>query len=264
MHHCDDGTGTWVDSDEESTVFDKRFYEEVLRRSWRPRLVDAGVNWTWGGNNRGVMMLNTDICLFYDIPEGNDQSCCTDTTGNCRDDATQNVQCPTAELIRPEAFSAFTRFLGGENLNNGNQEPFYEAFTESWTKATELGYGDNDSPLFELPESCGPTTTSPTASPVVTPPTSQSPSITGTAAPVPVEAPVPVSCQDVESFQVEKYHGDGFKTLTCDEIEIDKCNRYGHLCPVTCDACDCLKSRMICQSDDDCCSGRCGDKGKCK
>lgn len=29
--------GTWVQSDDESTIFDKGFYQEVLNRGWRPR-----------------------------------------------------------------------------------------------------------------------------------------------------------------------------------------------------------------------------------
>ena len=257
--------GTWVDSDARSTVFDKRFYEEVIRRAWRPRQVDAGVNWTWGGNNRGVMMLNTDICLFFDIPEGNEQNCCTDTNNNCRDASIQNNQCATAENVRPEAFAAFNEFLGGQNLNNGNQEPFYVAFAEAWTKATQLGHGDNE--LFELSDSCGPTasptaaTPEPTASPIVSiPEPTASPVVTPPTSPV-TQQPVG-NCQDVESFTVEKMDGET-KTKTCDQISLDNCTKFGHFCRVTCGVCDCLTEKMRCESNDECCSGVCNNKGKC-
>jgi hypothetical protein len=40
--------GIWVDT-EESVVFDKRFYEEIYCREWRPRNIDTDVqDWTRG------------------------------------------------------------------------------------------------------------------------------------------------------------------------------------------------------------------------
>lgn len=264
--------GTWVDNDLESTIFDKRFYEETLRRAWRPRQTAAGVNWTWGGNNRGVMFLNTDICLFFDIPEGNNQNCCTDISGNCRDDTVQNIQCPTAESVRPEAFAAFNEFLGGTNLNNNNNDPFYRAFSEAWTAATELGYSGNE--LFTLVDTCDPT--APTAPTPVTPapvPATPAP-VPITPAPVPITpAPVPVSspvstpsaqCEDFDGiFQVRRRDGS-LKDMTCDQISLDKCAKHGHLCRNTCGACECLLAKMTCTSDTDCCSNKCNDKGKCR
>jgi len=41
-----------VNSEAESLVFDKRYYEELLRRAWIPRNVDDDTipqDWTWGG-----------------------------------------------------------------------------------------------------------------------------------------------------------------------------------------------------------------------
>ncbi len=269
--------GTWVDNDLESTVFDKRFYEETLRRAWRPRQTAAGVNWTWGGNNRGVMMLNTDICLFYDIPEGNNQDCCTDTTGNCRDNTVQNSQCPTAENVRPEAFAAFNEFLGGPitNLNNNNNEPFYAAFLTAWTTATELGYSENE--LSVLENTCDPTAPTTPAPVPITPapvpatlapvPITPAP-VPSTLAPVPspVSAPVPApstECEDFDGvFQVTKNDGS-LKDMTCDQINVDKCTKHGHLCRNTCGSCECLLTKMICTSDADCCSNKCNAKGRC-
>ena len=153
--------GTWVDSVRESLVFDKRFYEEVVRRNWVPRQTDsAGVNWTWGGNGRNVMMLNTDICLRFDIPDGNEQSCCTDDANRNGCPREINDVCTSSENARPEAFEAFESFLA----NNNNNDPFYEAYSVAWQKATENGYDS----LRELQDTCGPP--GPTPSPVVRPP----------------------------------------------------------------------------------------------
>ncbi len=151
--------GTWVDNDLESTIFNKRYYEEVPRRIWRPRQTSAGVNWTWGGNNRGVMMLNTDICLFHDIPDGNNQNCCTDISRDCRDSTIQNNQCPSSAGVRPEAFAAFSEFIGGTNLNNPNNQPFFNAFTTAWTLATEIAHSDDE--LFPLSNTCSGDTPAP-------------------------------------------------------------------------------------------------------
>lgn len=265
--------GTWVDSDQESTVFDKRFYEEVLRRAWIPRQTNAGLDWTWGGNNRGVMMLNTDICLFYDIPEETDPNCCTNTNGNCRDNSVQNRQCPTAETVRPEAFEAFNDFLGGNNLNNGNQEPFYQAYATAWQLATERGYSDDE--LFEVPDACSPTapltiqpsfshSSSPTTSPTISSAPVAALTASPTSSPTISFAPVAESCTDVTgSFEFTKSDGS-IKTTTCDRISLDKCTKFGNFCRQTCDVCDCLRTKMRCTSDDECCSGKCNDKGQCK
>merc|ERR1712156_130639 len=143
---------------------------------------------TWGGQNRGVMMLNTDICLSFDIPDGNNQNCCTDTTGNCRG---FNNQCNTAANVRPDAFNAFEEF---KNFGNNNNEPFYEAFSIAWKLATENGYSENE--LFDVPETCDPSaptpaepSRAPNTSPVVqpSPPTAPSPVVQ----PSPPTAPSP-------------------------------------------------------------------------
>lgn len=239
--------GTWVDSDEQSTVFNKRFYEEVLRRAWRPRQTNAGVDWTWGGRRRGVMMLNTDICLYFDIPDGDNQDCCTNTSLDCRDATIQNNQCPLANVTRPEAFNAFTDFLGGQALNNRNQEPFYDGFTAAWKRATESGYSDNE--LFELRETCG-ITSDPTPSPTSSPTLSHSTPPSGV-------------CEDVDSFEVLRKDGST-KTMTCSEVLAnDKCTKFGHFCRKSCNVCRCLEPRMVCSAHEDCCSGQCNDDGRC-
>ncbi len=69
--------GTWVRDTDQSVVFDRQYYTETTRRAWRPRSTPVGTNWIWGGDDRNVLMLNTDICLRFDIPDGDNQTCCT-------------------------------------------------------------------------------------------------------------------------------------------------------------------------------------------
>ena len=204
--------GTWVQSDEESTIFDKQFYEEVLNRGWRPRQTDTDVadnDWTWGGRNRGVMMLNTDICLRYDIDDGS--PCCTNTNENCRDNSVQNIQCDDSSDVRPEAFAVFNEFVAG---NRGDNDAFFSAFSSAWVKATENGYDS----LLDLVNICE-ETLEPTLNPtgVIVEPTLNPTGI----------------CSDVDSFKDMKG-----RTRDCAWVEDkDKCRKFSDECPVTCNAC---------------------------
>ena len=272
--------GAWVDSDEQSIIFDKRFYEEVMRRAWFPRTATnpAGEpiqNWSWGGNNRPdpVMMLNTDICLKFDIPEDDAPACCTDITGNCRGNF-DNVQCPTAEQVRPEAVAAFDEFIGGANLGNNNNAPFYDAFFIAWEKATENGHSGLLSPLVD---SCGPVeptpgpTTSPVASPVSPSPTNaqtssptqasvpSSPSPTGTVATAQPNAGF--TCEDSQTGIVDN---NGNPRDCAWVIAGGRCKGFGHLCPLSCDACFCRGNGMFCSADTDCCSLTCRGDSTCQ
>mmetsp|Transcript_15100 Transcript_15100/g.23017 ORF Transcript_15100/g.23017 Transcript_15100/m.23017 type:complete len:462 (+) Transcript_15100:72-1457(+) len=138
--------GTWVETDEDSTVFDTGFFTETVNRPWRPRGTAVGTDWTWG-NDRDVMMLNTDICLRFDIPDGDDQECCTNTERNCG--PTNLPQCESSQIVRPQAFEAFEEFAGRDNNAN---IAFYSAFSEAWQKATENGYAAGS--LNDLEASC--------------------------------------------------------------------------------------------------------------
>ncbi len=200
--------GTWVQDDERSTEFDNNFYRELLRRSWFPR--ETGVandDWTWGGQNRNVLMLNTDICLRFDIDDGT--PCCTNTNaGNCRG---QNNQCLSSEEVRPDAFNAVNTFAGDDTNDN---DAFFAAFTSAWVQATENGYDS----LNELVASCE-DTEGPTRSPSG-----------DTEGPTP--SPIG-SCSDVDSFKDKKN-----TKRDCDWVlSKDKCKKYSKKCPVSCDSC---------------------------
>ena len=126
--------------------------------SWRTRNIGLdNQDWTTGrpednGNIR--MMLNTDICLVHNLP-GN-IPCCT-RTGNtyengqdqCIDNNLARRRCPmyTEAHARYESRQIVGEMLGG-TLPNNNQQPFYDAFTEAWRKATTVGQ-TNLSPLSE-------------------------------------------------------------------------------------------------------------------
>jgi len=218
--------GTWVNSDEESTVFDKRFYRELLNRAWRPR--EENDDWVWGGRNRGVMMLHTDICLRFDVDDG--EACCTNTDSDCRDNQLQNNQCSDASQVRPEAFAAVGEFASGRGNDN---DAFFDAYRTAWKAATELGYDS----LHELVDTCGDTsapTPSPTSGDRTPRPTSGDRTPSPTSGRTRRPTPSPMSgCNDLPSF--EDHRG---RTRDCDWVQRkNKCRKFDQECPVTCGTC---------------------------
>jgi len=205
--------GIWVDTIEESLVFDKRYYEEIFRRAWVPRnLDDNGVpqDFTWGnrngpgGNGSPRFMLNTDLCLAFDIDVTRSDNavfpCCTrnDLIGNNGNQCENRVDgFDTTGLTnhacnpylpddpRIEAANAVnlfsdprTRRDGSQGFSNDNTA-FFEAFREAWGIATTNGL----SGLQPLTQTCdtSPPTDTPTAAPQL--PTSSPSSSDPTLAP---------------------------------------------------------------------------------
>jgi len=188
-----------MNSEAESLVFDKRYYEEILRRAWIPRNLDddsVPQDWTWGGSGNDEddviatrvdgggdveinlsprFMLNTDMCLFFDID--NSVECCsrTDLDGNActsRNLDFSQTPCQTYEAgsERNEAAQAVVRFANPRSalditgpFFNDNQ-PFFEAFAVAWEKATTNGWTN----LSTLSEACV-TDASPSQSPTANP-----------------------------------------------------------------------------------------------
>jgi len=188
--------GIWVNTVDESLVFDKRYYEEIFRRAWVPRnLDDNGVpqDFTWGNrNNNGSprFMLNTDLCLAFDIdttrsPDNAVFPCCTrndlttnnggnqceirvdgfDTTGlanhTCSTYLPQDPRIEAANAVNLFS-SPRTRPDGSQGFSNDNTA-FFEAFREAWSIATTNGL----SGLQPLTQTCDtfPPTATPTAAP---------------------------------------------------------------------------------------------------
>ncbi|KAL7430594.1 hypothetical protein ACHAXH_004714 [Discostella pseudostelligera] len=147
--------GTWVPTDKEAQIFDKRYYQELVGRSWSPRQasVDPPLqDFTTGDNtSRPKMMLNTDICLVYNLEQS--FPCCTRTDlfdGNGQPHCNTNwdTQCSMYEdgNSRKEATDAVANYLDGGDDNTN----FYEAFRLAWFKATTNGLAD----LQQIVESC--------------------------------------------------------------------------------------------------------------
>lgn len=135
--------GSWV-AERQSQTFDKQYYEDLFVETWRPRNMGTKTqDWTTGaGGNR--VMLNTDICLVFDIDSHieNDMPCCT-RTGICPDREASRQKCPMYKSgdSRRQATSAAREMLGG-SVQSNNNTPFYVAFARAWRKATTVGQDD--------------------------------------------------------------------------------------------------------------------------
>jgi len=141
-------SGTWVNSHIEAQIFDNKYYDELFNSVWWPiKMGQPTQDWVTGRDDS--LMLNTDICLVYDIEDkihGGVQ-CCTKTNGECRNQESKKHKCPMYSRMnsRFEAMEAAEEMLGGSHPHNTNI-PFYNAFEEAWRKATTVGQ-DNLSPL---------------------------------------------------------------------------------------------------------------------
>jgi len=142
--------GTWVPDDQQAQIFDKRYYQEMVSRAWWPREASTEPfqqDFTTGNHNGSPkMMLNTDICLVFDIDDernGSGTECCTrtdlvDGDGNSHCEILEDSQCRLYPHDHPrwEATNAVMHNLDGNNHN------FYEAFRLAWFKATTNGMFD--------------------------------------------------------------------------------------------------------------------------
>ena len=101
------------------------------------------------------MMLNTDICLVWDVEDHFDR-CCTrtdlfdsDGISHCQEAADNQCGLYPPNHPRMGAVDAVMEFLGDGDDNDDNTH-FYEAFKIAWLKATVNGQHD----LHPLRESC--------------------------------------------------------------------------------------------------------------
>eukprot|EP00581_Thalassiosira_minuscula_P017134 CAMPEP_0183721494 /NCGR_PEP_ID=MMETSP0737-20130205/13753_1 /TAXON_ID=385413 /ORGANISM="Thalassiosira miniscula, Strain CCMP1093" /LENGTH=461 /DNA_ID=CAMNT_0025951507 /DNA_START=66 /DNA_END=1451 /DNA_ORIENTATION=- len=147
--------GTWVESNRAAQVFDKGYYEELFTNAWRPRRMGGRKqDWTTGfnGNGKNRVMLNTDMCLVFDIDEHirDRVPCCSRTNtyyqnglNQCIDREATRRRCPMYSGSNPrrQATDAVREMLGG-SVSSNNQKPFYNAFARAWRKATTVGQDD--------------------------------------------------------------------------------------------------------------------------
>lgn len=149
--------GKWVPNHRQAIKFDKGYFEQMVSRAWTPRDNGGGLtDWTTGSKTGQDtnMMLNTDLCFFYDIDDG--EPCCTRTDlrrgdGSSRCLKHANRQCKVIDDTHPRwpAARAAVRYLGGRTANTNN-DPWYNDFKKAWTKATMNGHWD----LKAMPQTC--------------------------------------------------------------------------------------------------------------
>jgi len=132
-------------------VFDKQYFVELSQNAWRKRNVGGAQDWTTGRSG-DQMMLNTDICLVYDIDEnvGTGPPCCTivdrtfpDGENQCIEQEAASRRCSRYSQNDPRRAARNAVIEYGHCDDNSC---FYSAFREAWTKATNLGHS-NLSPL---------------------------------------------------------------------------------------------------------------------
>mmetsp|Transcript_21343 Transcript_21343/g.34930 ORF Transcript_21343/g.34930 Transcript_21343/m.34930 type:complete len:556 (-) Transcript_21343:55-1722(-) len=160
QNHLSGHHGTWMPNVEKAMQWDKGYYEELVQRAWAPRNMNRDNADFMAGPAESQfpkMMLNTDICLAFDIDTAEDIRCCTNinminpATGENRCGIFETNQCKRIDSTHPRAESAqaVLEFLGG-NTPNGDSTRWYRAFTEAWTKATFNGHNE----LWPVQESC--------------------------------------------------------------------------------------------------------------
>ena len=152
--------GTWMPNVEKAMIWDKGFYEEMVQRAWAPRNENQDNQDFMAGPAESAfpkMMLNTDICLAFDIDTAASNKCCTNINminprdGKNRCGIYETNQCKRIDSTHPRAESAqaVLEFLGGNNRNLDSSR-WYRAFTEAWTKATINGHLE----LWPVQETC--------------------------------------------------------------------------------------------------------------
>lgn len=111
-----------------------------MRNIGEPGNGGAPQDWTTGTSG-DQMMLNTDVCLVYDIDENVDTgtNCCTKFDGEapCIEGEGAMRRCSRYHESEPKrsARDAVMEYGGGDDNSR-----FYSAFAEAWGKATNLGH----------------------------------------------------------------------------------------------------------------------------
>lgn len=112
---------------------------------------ESNQDWITGRSNS--LMLNTDLCLVYDIDDfiEDNEPCCTKTDDRCFDPEAAKRKCPVYSRMhsRWEAREAVQEMLMLDDTNTQDRNlSFYMAFAEAWGKATTVGQ-DSLSPLVD-------------------------------------------------------------------------------------------------------------------
>ena len=138
---------------------------------------------------------------------------------------------------RRDAADAVSLFSGG--TNSVALSSFYNAFAIAWEKATKNGWSN----LQDLKATCEETLT-PTKSPTGVP-----------TSPAPTDA-----CRDFDDLV---FNNNGQPRDCVWVIDGGRCRNKADVCPMSCNGCACRQRNWVCDANEDCCSGICGDDGEC-
>lgn len=117
--------GTWAANDAEAQVFDKSYFDELFGRAWTPRgLGTAQQDWTWisgnPNNSSPKLMLNTDMCLVYDI-DSSKQCCLRECSSPTVKADARTIQIDNAGCIR-EAILALRQLQQPQLILEAHQQ----------------------------------------------------------------------------------------------------------------------------------------------
>lgn len=120
--------GAWVNRNFD---FDNSYYRDIIGRPWVRETSENGLKHMWRDPGTGLLMLNTDMALAFEI--GNDENvntnrCRTGGGGGGGGDGGDN-RCGTNVETR-QYVQLFAR----------NQPEWFAAFVPAWMKMQELGY----------------------------------------------------------------------------------------------------------------------------
>ncbi|KAL7476864.1 hypothetical protein ACHAW6_002698 [Cyclotella cf. meneghiniana] len=142
--------GYWMPTAVDSLVFDKQYYEELVRRPWRAHNIGAKeedfIASTEMTHKEPQLMLKTDMCLWFDTD--NYYPCCSRSNRYFNgqnwcdwEEKLSDSECTRYDTdnSRMEAVKTVVEFLGGPRPNENNG-PFYKSFASAWFKATTNGH----------------------------------------------------------------------------------------------------------------------------
>merc|ERR1711898_74050 len=119
------GDGAWVNRNFD---FDNSYYRDIIGRPWVRETSGNGLKHMWRDPGTGLLMLNTDMALAFEI--GNDENV---NTNRCRTGGGGGGgggnRCGTNVETR-QYVQLFAR----------NQPEWFAAFVPAWIKMQELGY----------------------------------------------------------------------------------------------------------------------------
>ena len=149
-------------------VFDKSYFDAMFTDAWRPRRMGrAKQDWTTGRGGNTRLMLNTDMCLLFDIDQHIRQRspCCTKTNSHysdgqneCIDREAARSRCPMYsqhdERREGKLCMCYHSSLSCNSYANASLTRFISSFDNAATDAVRTMLGgavssDNNGPFYD-------------------------------------------------------------------------------------------------------------------